>query len=269
MLQEENTSLAKCSSRDVCFFRSIMVLCEADVLARWSRDIVCTDASLSGYAVMRQTVPQELPESVRGHMSGGASRGPRVPEWRHDQQLGRAWMCFQTLTSLTRELMAQPRWDCLWAPPIHYPESIHRIEARSILALVKHLAKDSRYHGRRVAVFNDNMGVCPCHFKGSLLQLWPSSALEAAVGPHLGHRHPAAHTLAAVRAQCRRCRWQRPTKLVRRSCLVLACLDHQSSQNSGLDPNVQCIPKGPRNVPLLRVWFLSRCLPTPAQDIVL
>ena len=38
-------------------------------------------------------------------------------------------------------------------------EPVHLIEARSILAAVKHRVRDSRRHGRRVLVLNDNMGV--------------------------------------------------------------------------------------------------------------
>ena len=50
-------------------------------------------------------------------------------------------------------------WHLLWNTKIHHKEPVHLIEARSVLAAVKHRARDSTRHGRRILVFNDNMGV--------------------------------------------------------------------------------------------------------------
>ena len=56
-------------------------------------------------------------------------------------------------------------WHLLWNTKIHHKEPVHLIEARSVLAAVKHRARDSTRHGRRILVFNDNMGVVLSHSK--------------------------------------------------------------------------------------------------------
>ena len=74
------------------------------------------------------------------------------------------------------ELLDQEEWHLLWRAPFQHKEPVHFLECRSILATMKHITRDSRGHGKRVLVLNDNMGVVLALMKGrcasfSLLRL--------------------------------------------------------------------------------------------------
>ena len=57
-------------------------------------------------------------------------------------------------------------WRCVWSARMSFREHIHLIKARSVLGLVRHLAKDSNIHGLRVAACNDNLGAVLAFSKG-------------------------------------------------------------------------------------------------------
>ena len=174
-------------AREMLLFRSLMVLGEANVMAHWSPDMFCTDASLSGYAVMSRRLSQEMPLSARGFderwrfkRASGSRVAPRTAALEGldvfedvETVLPSVSGEVQGVDELVKGfpevasgLMEQSQWHCLWAAPMRFREPIHQIEARSILSLMKHLAKDRRYHNTRVAVFNDNMGVVLAVSKG-------------------------------------------------------------------------------------------------------
>ena len=181
------TRLWSSVAHEMFLFRSLMVLGEANVMAKWSSDLFCTDASLSGYAVMNRRYQQVLPVSVRGFderwrfkRTAGSRVAPRATALEgldvfEDVETVLPGVSGEVqgvdevssgFPEVAHEVLDPSQWHCLWAAPMHFREPIHQIEARSVRSLVKHLAKDRHYHNKRVAVFNDNMGVVLAVSKG-------------------------------------------------------------------------------------------------------
>ena len=184
---KKRTRLWRSVALEMYLFRSLMILGEANVMAEWSTDMFCTDASLSGYAVMCRQCPQEIPMEVRSfdeRWRFKRTEGTRVAPRRAALEGMDVFEDVETVLpncmgevrgphaiqssfpEVPQGLMEQSHWQCLWAAHMQFSEPIHQIEARSVLSLVKHLAKDRRFHNRRVAAFNDNMGVVLAVSKG-------------------------------------------------------------------------------------------------------
>ena len=196
-------------------FRNLMPLATANIRAEWDGEPLCTDASLSGYAV-----------KVGDHTSGEVAQHGRHDErWRFKRQDGSAWAprerALQGLDVFSDPLTVRPevegevappwttdgnfpeisknmvdksRWKKLWNSRVRFKEPIHNIEARSVLAAVKHRARDSRRHGRRILVLNDNLGVVLSMQKGR----------AANYGLLRIIRRVSAHLLASgIRLSCR------------------------------------------------------------------
>lgn len=172
--------LWKSVADEIEMFRCLMPLANANIRAEWDGEPLCTDASLSGYAVM-----------VGDHSSAEvAAHGRNDERWRFKRQEGRAfapraraldsanvfddpltvkpdvegevpapWVLDESFPEIAPNLVDETRWKKLWNSRIAFKEPIHNIEARSVLAAVKHRARDSRRRGKRFLVLNDNMGV--------------------------------------------------------------------------------------------------------------
>ena len=65
-----------------------------------------------------------------------------------------------------RALLRPERWRQLWNAPFNGKVPLHVLECRSVLSAVKHMCRDSRKHGCRFLVLNDNIGVCLAVQKG-------------------------------------------------------------------------------------------------------
>ena len=168
-------------------FRSLMHLAVGDFKAPWDPLVMCTDASLSGYAVLEQqagamqssaigrwderwrfrredgsrVAPREVALESKDVFTDVATVLPLVDgEVFGDIEID---VDFPDVPSQT----LQPHlWRLLWNAPIYYREPIHIIEARSVLGAIRHACKDVRRHGHRLTVLNDNMGVVLAVQKG-------------------------------------------------------------------------------------------------------
>ncbi|CAE7434980.1 unnamed protein product [Symbiodinium sp. KB8] len=128
-------------AREMFLFRSLMVLGEANVMAQWSPDMFCTDASLSGYAVMSRRLSQEMPLSVRGFderwrfkRASGSRVAPRTAALEGldvfediETVLASVSGEVQGVDELVKRfpevasgLMEQSQWHCLWAAPMRF-----------------------------------------------------------------------------------------------------------------------------------------------------
>ncbi|CAE7559605.1 ppt1 [Symbiodinium natans] len=101
--------------------------------------------------------PLTVKPEVDGEVMGHVEVDPRFPD-------------------VEPSVMSQEKWRRVWCCPVHHREPVHLIEARSILGAVKHIARDSRRHGQRFVILNDNMSVVLALQKGrcssfSLLRL--------------------------------------------------------------------------------------------------
>eukprot|EP00439_Symbiodinium_sp_Y106_P043076 s1240_g5.t1 len=149
----------------------------------------CTDACLSGYAVMSSCQGESIVREIgqndeRGHfkLGEGYVNAPRrqaldtagvfsdsltvLPEV--DGEVPRPVEIAPTFPDVLPEVMEDSRWSRTWCTPVHYKEPVHMIEARtrSILGAVKHIVRDSRSHGKKHVILNDNVGVVLAMQKG-------------------------------------------------------------------------------------------------------
>lgn len=58
------------------------------------------------------------------------------------------------------------QWHKLWNSRVVFKEPVHMIEARSVLAAVKHRSRDPHRRRKRITIFNDNLGVVLAVQKG-------------------------------------------------------------------------------------------------------
>ena len=173
--------------KELEIFRGLMALGTADLFAPWDSGGFCTDACLSGYAVMRGDLSAleasgigRCDERWRFRRGDGAKVAPR------SRALDTSAVFSDPITvkpEITGEILGEleevpdfpevgkkflepDRWRLLWRAPILHKEPVHIIEARSILGAVKHRSRDHHAHGTRILVLNDNMGVVLACQKG-------------------------------------------------------------------------------------------------------
>lgn len=172
--------LWKSVAREMDIFRGLMVLGCSDIRAAWDGQPLCTDACLSGYAVMESSHGQEVAalhgrhdERWRFKRQAVGGLGPRARALNSsdvfddpltvkpdiDGPLEQVFVEDTIFPEVNHKHLVESDWHLLWNTKIHHKEPVHLIEARSVLAAVKHRARDSTRHGRRILVFNDNMGV--------------------------------------------------------------------------------------------------------------
>ena len=183
--------------QELYHFRHLMVLGFGNFKQAWSDTIFCTDACLSGYAVMSSVQGSDTARTLGRHderwrfrLGSGKHLAPRR------QALDTSMVFEDPLTvkpevdgevmghvevdprfpDVEPSVMSQEKWRRVWCCPVHHREPVHLIEARSILGAVKHIARDSRRHGQRFVILNDNMSVVLALQKGrcssfSLLRL--------------------------------------------------------------------------------------------------
>ena len=201
-------------AKEMDIFRGLMVLGCSDLRAAWDCQPLCTDACLSGYAVMESSLGQEVAamhgrhdERWRFKRQAGLGLGPRAralnsavqngpPKFTNEgdhkgvwgtqarnrpdggfldsadvfddpltvkpdinEPLEQVFVEDADFPEVISEHLGGSDWHLLWNTKIHHKELVHLIEARSVLAAVKHRARDSTRHGKRILIFNDNMGV--------------------------------------------------------------------------------------------------------------
>ena len=196
-------------------FRNLLPIAKHNMQAPWDSFPLCTDASLSGYAVMEgDMLAQEIAphgrqdERWRYRRLDGAKVAPRDTALDSslvfedvntvkpllDGEIDPGWEVNNSFREIPADMMDENRWKLLWNSQIHFKEPIHLIEARGVLAAIKHRTREWQRHGTRILVLNDNLGVVLSIQKGrsssySLLRLI---------------RRISAHCLAAnIRLVCR------------------------------------------------------------------
>ena len=200
--------LWKSVAEEVEIFRALMPLGVADFKASWDQTVLCTDACLSGFAVMGRTLDPGAVGAIGRHderwrfrRQDGAVVAPReraldstrvfddprtvLPDV--DGEVFGDVEMVENFPEVPREILETSCWNLLWNTPMHFKEPVHLIEARSVLGAVKHMARDFSKHGKRILILNDNMGVVLAVQKGRCT----SYALLRIV------RRMSAHLLAA------------------------------------------------------------------------
>ena len=184
---ERRVKLWKSVAEELWIFQQLMVLGINEMRAVWDPYVMCTDACLTGYAVMESVGPVtdvdhigRLDERWRFKRARGNVLAPRFHALHHDaifedvdtvlprvsgEVLGEVTIDEQ-FNEVRRCMMAPENWQLLWRSPIRFKEPVHLIEARSILGAVKHRARDASRHGMHHLVLNDNMSVVLAVSKG-------------------------------------------------------------------------------------------------------
>ena len=184
---EVRTTLWGSVRQELYMFRHLMSLGQGSIKQEWGPTMYCTDACLSGYAVMssvqgKATVREigRNDERWRFRLGEGYVNAPRrqaldtagvfsdpltvLPEV--DGEVPRPVELSPLFPDVLPEVMEASRWSRSWCTPIQYQEPVHMVEARSILGAVKHIVRDSRTHGQKHVILNDNMGVVLAMQKG-------------------------------------------------------------------------------------------------------
>lgn len=172
--------LWKSVASEMELIRALLPLAVSNMHSSWDEHPLCTDACLTGYAVMESDLPSEIAafhgrqdERWRFKRQEGSKVAPRFSALEGRDVFsdvltvlpsveGEVEADFETNPSfpeIDKQHLDPERGHLLWNSQIFHKEPVHLIEARSILAAVKHRVRDSRRHGRRVLVLNDNMGV--------------------------------------------------------------------------------------------------------------
>lgn len=176
---EKKQRLWRSVAREIAMFRRLMPLAIASMKSPWDHHMICTDACLSGYAVMESNHSSSV-ERWRFKRQGGKEIAPRLraldtsrvfedvrtvkPEV--DGEVFGEWEVDPAFPDVPHEYMREEHWHLLWNSRIHFREPVHLIEARSVLGAMKHRCRDHRRHGRRLVVLNDNMSVILALQKG-------------------------------------------------------------------------------------------------------
>ena len=195
---------------ELWLFRNLMPLGVNYTHIPWEEHIFCTDACLSGYAVMETNGPIEeatlvgrSDERWRFKRERGMPPREKALQFRDvfddpstvlpdvEGQVPDEILCDEEFPEVPVSLMQAQLWHEVWSTQIFFKEPVHLIEARSVLGTLRHFCKDSRKHGRRLAVLNDNMGVVlavskgRCHDYRLLRILRRMSALSLSTGVRL------------------------------------------------------------------------------------
>lgn len=190
-------------------FRGLMALGTANVFAAWDGQPICTDACLSGYAAMEsQHSSQEVAslgrydERWRFRWGDGRKVAPRSqaldtskvfedPKTVLPEVTGEVFGDLELVAGFPEvghDFMNEKAWHPLWNSHITHKEPVHMIEARSILAAVKHRSRDHHRHRKKILILNDNMSVVlalqkgRCHNYGLLRIIRRISAHALATG---------------------------------------------------------------------------------------
>lgn len=167
-------------------FRGLLPLIHANIFAPWDGEPLCTDACLSGYAVVQGEVDRETVAAIgrsderwrfrRGEGSKVAPRAValagadplsdvRTVKPEVDGEVFAGAIEDEEFPEVPPHVF-QEKWKTLWNSEIHFKEPVHLIEARSILGAVRHRSRDHYRHGHRILIFNDNLGVVLACQKG-------------------------------------------------------------------------------------------------------
>ena len=184
---EKKQRLWRSVAREISMFRRLMPLAIASMKSPWDHSMICTDACLTGYAVMESNHSSAISAEVGVHderwrfkRQGGKDVAPRLraldtsrvfedvrtvkPEV--DGEVFGEWEVDPSFPDVPFEYMNEEHWHLLWNTRIHFREPVHLIEARSVLGAMKHRCRDHRRHGKRLVVLNDNMSVILALQKG-------------------------------------------------------------------------------------------------------
>ena len=188
---EQNFSRRKrlwgCVREELWIFKNLMVLGFNNMKAQWDGRLTCTDACLSGYAVMEMkesmdTAPgigrtderwrfkraksRFIPARVHALQSNDVFEDPStvLPEVA-GEVLGDVDLV-DDFPEIPAKYMDRSQWYLLWRSKMRFKEPVHLIEARSILGAVRHRARDPSKHGKHIVVLNDNMSVVLAMQKG-------------------------------------------------------------------------------------------------------
>lgn len=163
---------------ELWLFKNLMVLGVNMMDAPWSKSMFCTDACLSGYAVMESNY----------YMDDMGIMGRHDERWRFKKERGipprekalEQMDVFEdpetvlpgvvgeipyevnidgSFPDIPASLLQERDWHLVWRTQMHFKESVHLIEARSIMGAVRHYCKDGKAHHSRLLILNDNMGV--------------------------------------------------------------------------------------------------------------
>ncbi|CAJ1446249.1 unnamed protein product, partial [Effrenium voratum] len=181
------TRLWKSVAWELRLFRSLMPLGTADMFSTWDGEPLCTDACLSGYAVMEGDFDAAASAAIgrqderwRFKLDGGQRRAPRAvalagADPLHDPntvlpvvdgRVEQILVADDTVPEVPPHFLTATKWRKLWNARVNFKEPVHLIEARSVLGAVKHRCRDKHRHGKRILVLNDNMGVALAIQKG-------------------------------------------------------------------------------------------------------
>ena len=188
---EQNFSRRKrlwgCVREELWIFKNLMVLGFNNMKAQWDGRLICTDACLSGYAVMEMTESMDTAPSIgrtdeRWRFKRAKSRF--IPARVHALQSNDVFEDPATVLpevagevlgdvdlvddfpEIPAKYMDRSQWYLLWRSKMRFKEPVHLIEARSILGAVRHRARDPSKHGKHIVVLNDNMSVVLAMQKG-------------------------------------------------------------------------------------------------------
>ena len=183
----KRTKLWPSVRRELEMFRCLMVLGYSNMRAPWRSEIFCTDACLTGYAVMKRVVTADIARHVgaederwRFYRGSGPKLAPRQAALAEtdvfsdvctvkplvDGEVIGDWEIDPDFPEVPKSLLHPEDWGRAWSAPFTFKEPVHLLEGRSILATVKHVSRDARIHGSHVLILNDNMGVVLATQKG-------------------------------------------------------------------------------------------------------
>ena len=154
----------------------LLVLCRADLRARWSQLVLSVDASLSGYAVCGKRVESEWAVhdigqwDERWRFKYVMQAKPRDvvkfcdldPAVDIDTVFERSdppsLEIFEDLSfPNVPQKFARQGFRDLWCAPLVWGAAIHLKEAHSLLAAVKHCSRNHLQHGMRFLILSDSM----------------------------------------------------------------------------------------------------------------
>lgn len=184
---EKRTRLWGSVVNELWMFRHLMPLATANMRSVWDGQMLCTDACLSGYAVMESNLSSEASATAGRYDERWRFRredGSRVAPREKALDTSRVFDSIDTvIPEVSGEVFGDvemvdnfpevdpcfldaSHWHLLWASPIRHREPVHLIEARSVLGAVKHRCRDRNRHHKRLVILNDNMGVVLAVQKG-------------------------------------------------------------------------------------------------------
>ena len=173
------------AAREARWAAWLLRLCSADLRKSWDSEITASDASLSGIAVCKRSLPVHDIDTMGKYKEVWRFKVKHPKERPRDQALGisdpfsdaetvkpiaeEQWDPFDLdyqFPSVSHDVVQPKEWALCFNTHMQYPEHITLLEGRGFVAALRHKLRACRSFGKRHLHLGDNLGMVLLAEKG-------------------------------------------------------------------------------------------------------